>query len=65
MGSKYYTHFVAAPPGAPHEAEYTGVVELRLPVAPHRLDGHLCGELARNLDVQPKDIHLLMWARLH
>lgn len=65
MSSKYYTHFVADAPGARQAGEYTGVVEMPLPL--QRLGGALdiSSVLARDLDLDSEDIHILVWARLH
>ena len=65
MSSKYYTHFVADAPGAQQAAEYTGVIEMPLPL--HHPGGvrDLSHVLARNLDLNSDDIRILVWARLH
>ena len=65
MSSKYYTHFVADAPGAQQAAEYTGVVEMPVPL--QRVGGaqDISLVLARNLDLDTDDIRILVWARLH
>jgi hypothetical protein len=65
MTSKYYTHFVADVPEAPHCGEYTGVVEMPLPLRQAREINQLSAVLAENFDLRREDIRILHWALLH
>ena len=65
MSSKYYTHFVADAPEAPHCGEYTGVVEMPLPLRQAGEINQLSAVLAENFDLRREDIRILHWALLH
>jgi hypothetical protein len=65
MSNKYYTHFVAGAPGAKQAGEYTGVVEMPLPLHPQEGAQDISTLLASNLNLRSEDIRILIWARLH
>ncbi len=65
MSNKYYTHFVAGAPGAKQAGEYTGVVEMPLPLHCQRGAQDISTVLAQNLNLRSEDIRILIWARLH
>jgi len=65
MSNKYYTHFVADTPGAKQAGEYTGVVEMLLPLHPRGGAQDISTVLAQNLNLRSEDIRILIWARLH
>lgn len=65
MSNKYYAHFVADAPDMTRSGEYTGVVELEMPLRRHRETRELRSVLARNFDLHSEDIRILHWARLH
>ena len=66
MSNKYYTHFVTAAEQARNSNEWCGVVELEKPIE-HRQGGarELRQLLARNFELDSKEIRILHWARLH
>ncbi len=71
MAAKYYTHFVTAdePALATVEAaessEWSGVVELRRPLAQTAGTRELRSLLAQSFALASDDIRILHWARLH
>jgi hypothetical protein len=69
VATKYYTHFVtsgAKAYNAPSSNEWSGVVELRRPLA-HASGGtrELRSLLAQSFDLDSDEIKILHWARLH
>jgi len=64
MSVKYYTHFLmqeAAPKGL---SEFRGVVEVNRQM-PRNDMREAAAVLARNFEVDSKDIKILQWSRLH
>lgn len=66
MATKYFTQFVTSTREARQSREWSGVVELNLPVE-GRTGAHreLRRLLAENFEVDLEDIRILHWARLH
>ncbi len=66
MATKYFTHFVTSAREARQDSEWSGVVELNLP-----LEGRTGAQrelrrlLAENFELDFEDIRILHWARLH
>jgi hypothetical protein len=65
MSSKYYAHFLSEASGPHGPGEYSGVVELRVPLRPQRELKDLRRLLAINLDLPAEQIRILNWATLH
>jgi hypothetical protein len=66
MTTKYFTHFVTAAEEARHSSEWSGVVELNLPIEGRKgAQRELRRLLADNFSVDFEDIRILHWARLH
>jgi len=69
MATKYYTHFVTASGAGrrPRDpgSEWSGVVELRHPLAESGGTRELKSLLARSFDLTSEEIRILQWARLH
>jgi hypothetical protein len=65
MGSKYYTHFIAAPAGLRACGEWSGVVELTRPLRQKAETRELSLVLAHDLDLELDDIRILDWSPLH
>jgi hypothetical protein len=69
MAAKYYTHFVTASSPARRacssDSEWSGVVELRMPLEQGGGTRELRSLLAQSFDVASEDIRILHWARLH
>jgi hypothetical protein len=65
MPNRYYAHFVADTTESRDSGEYTGVVELPLPLRPQRELRELRSLLAHNFDLEVEDIRILNWATLH
>lgn len=69
MATKYYTHFVTGSPKAHSAAtaasEWSGVIELRRPLASTAGTKELRSLLAQSFDLETEDIKILHWARLH
>ena len=70
MSIKYYTHFVTS--HSPETLrEYSGVVELQQQVVPSSSENKksdaqaIATILARTLQIDSEDIHILQWSRLH
>ncbi len=65
MATRYYAHFVADTSEPQVCGEYSGVVELELPLRPQRELRELRALLARNFQLAAEDIRILNWATLH
>ena len=65
MASKYYAHFVADTADVLRPGEFSGVVELAVPLHRHRETRELRRALARDHDLDAEDIRILNWAPLH
>jgi hypothetical protein len=65
MATRYYTHFVADTLEPQVSGEYTGVVELEVPLRPQCELRDLRTLLARNFHLAAEDIRILNWATLH
>ena len=65
MSRRYYTHFVADSQEAAATGEYSGVVELPVPLRPQRELKELRAQLARSFELDAEDIRILNWALLH
>jgi hypothetical protein len=65
MASKYYARFFAGTADAPRAGEFSGVVEMAVPLPRHRETRELRRALARDHDLDADDIRILHWARLH
>lgn len=63
--ARYYAHFVTDASEPQLAGEYSGVVELTVPLRPQRESQELRALLARNFDVVAEDIRILNWATLH
>jgi len=66
--TKYYTHFVTGsskPQSASSASEWSGVIELRRPLASSAGTRELRSLLAQSFDLDTEDIKILHWARLH
>lgn len=65
MGVKYYTHFVlTGESAAGADQEFSGVVEVNRPTEPTFRTRDIEALLARNFDLQSKDVRLINWSRL-
>lgn len=65
MSCRYYTHFIAEADESPADGEYSGVVELSVPLDPRRQPRELRAFLARSFELDAEDIRILNWAVLH
>lgn len=68
MAIRYYTHFVTIGPGprAPrHDSEWSGVVELEIPIDTSGDVRELRDALAETFEVSSDEVRILNWARLH
>jgi len=68
MATKYYTHFVTGSTkaqSATAASEWSGVIELRRPLASTAGTKELRSLLAQSFDLETEDIKILHWARLH
>lgn len=68
MAAKYYTHFVTGnsrAQSASTASEWSGVIELRRPLASTAGQRELRSLLAQSFDLETEDIKILHWARLH
>jgi hypothetical protein len=68
VATKYYTHFVtgdAQARNAANASEWSGVVELRRPLAGTGGTRELRNLLAQSFDLDTDEIKILHWARLH
>lgn len=68
MATKYYTHFVTGnskAQAASSTSEWSGVIELRRPLASTAGQRELRSLLAQSFDLETDDIKILHWARLH
>ena len=65
MGVKYYTHFVLTGDStAGADQEFSGVVEVSRPTEQIVGTREIEALLARNFDLQSKDVRLINWSRL-
>jgi hypothetical protein len=64
MGVKYYTHFVLTGEAAGSDQEFSGVVEVNRATDRHFESREIEALLARNFDLNSKDVRLINWARL-
>ena len=64
MGVKYYTHFVLTGEATGSDQEFSGVVEVNRPTDRHCESREIEALLARNFDLNSKDVRLINWARL-
>ena len=65
MGVKYYAHFVLtgdSVDGA--DQEFSGPVEVNMPIDGDSESGKIEAMLAENFDLNPSDVRLINWARL-
>jgi hypothetical protein len=68
MPAKYYTHFVTGSSkaqSATAASEWSGVIELRRPLASSAGARELRSLLAQSFDLETDEIKILQWARLH
>jgi hypothetical protein len=68
MATKYYTHFVTGstrPQSTSAGNEWSGVIELRRPLASSAGAKELRSLLAQSFDLETDDIKILDWALLH
>jgi len=68
MAARYYTHFVTVGPGPKsprHDAEWSGVVELEIPIEPAGDTRELRDLLAQTFELSSDEVRILNWARLH
>ena len=65
MGVKYYTHFIlTGSPGDGADQEFSGIVEVNQ-ATEHRYGvKEIEALLARNFDLQSRDVRVINWARL-
>ncbi len=65
MHAKYYTRFLLKAGEAGMADEYTGVVELNQPANAVLDPQEIEAILARNFNLEAKDVELLNWSRVH
>lgn len=65
MHAKYYTRFLLKAGEAGYADEYTGVVELSQPADAVLDPQEIEAILARNFNLEAKDVELLNWSRVH
>jgi hypothetical protein len=65
MHAKYYTRFLLKSSDAAMADEYTGVVELNQPANTVLDPQEIEAILARNFNLEPVDVELLNWSRVH
>lgn len=65
MSAKYYTQFILTDTKYRDGNEFSGVVELSQPMDGDSNRKDIEAVLARNFDLNRKEVKLLSWSRLH
>jgi hypothetical protein len=65
MHAKYYTRFLLRSREAGYTDEYTGVVELSQPADSVLDPEEIETILAKNFNIETKEVELLNWSRVH
>lgn len=65
MQAKYYTRFLLKSRDPGYADEYTGVVELNQPADAVLDPAEIETILAKNFNLEAKDVELLNWSRVH
>lgn len=65
MSAKYYTQFILTDATYRGGNEFSGVVELSQPMDGNTDRRDIEAVLARNFDLDKRDVKLVSWSRLH
>lgn len=65
MSAKYYTQFILTDASYRGGNEFSGVVELSQPMDGNTDRRDIEAVLARNFDLDKRDVKLVSWSRLH